>query len=78
MTRIHVFFAGPTKKSSTAYGDKKQIVKRNPSTSGAGGSSSLHGDHRPQAGETIGEGFGHLELCLFRAMDIGVGGEVII
>lgn len=41
-------------------------------------SSSLHGNSRSQTGQTVGEGLGHLELCLFRAMDIGVGGEIIV
>ena len=40
--------------------------------------SSLHRNGRPQAGQAVGEGFGHLELCLFRAMDIGVGGKIVV
>ena len=41
-------------------------------------SSSLHRIGRAQTGQMVGEGFGHLELCLFRAVDIGVGCKVIV
>ena len=41
-------------------------------------SSALHRNGRSQTGQLVGEGFGHLELCLFRAMGIGVGGEVVV